>query len=1063
MKKRLLSIILSFMMVVTMLPMSTFDALAAGDTTTFTYTSHPNNYIDIIFLTRQSDGKYTVAIECDNLYANISDPTLLIDGDIYWYITDDLGYRVTNNSHIEIGASLPVSVEDSWTNVNLVPGNTYYVYCMGAEGGGGPIAQEDYVEFTVPALPVTGSYTQQPADVNVYVGEDANYSFTFSGDVNTKYNSTLMYLNGASWLDFNTIDPTSDVQYTGTISAESEPCTKTFKASIYSNGEWVDSDEFTVTWSTKVFNATFDANGGTGTMSTFTQDFSGQFMESFTFPSCTFKAPAGKRFDQWEWNYVGQTETYTTTVGSRPWFVDSIEIRPVWVDKEPNPYTIINKIEINDFPEELDDEMTGDSASFYIKSEYTYPDDVNYRRGNDNVNIKQNDEFVYTSKLVKGLPTLVRVEVYANTDCDFDHYDFGDIEVWINGVKRSDVIVDDYNDYWHSVDVYIPVTVKEFEGVKHTLTFNTKGGSTIESQLVGHDTLAIEPEKPTYEGKVFVGWFKDEACTNPFYFNTSTVTEDTTLYAKWEEKIVAKNIKKIEIVNFHSDLNDLMTGNDAMEYIGYMKGVKPDSNYTLNSVWIKQDGVNVYSDNLVAGKNTEILMDVMANPYQMDHENPPYDFDRNHLDEIEVWVNGVKRSDAKVQDYNEHWRSVYVSIPVTVEVGTLPSAVSYYVTFEANGGTGEMATKAVPIDRPTIATTFAFPSCDFIAPEGLMFDHWSWKYEGKDQEFEALPGHNNWLSGDITVKPVWTCIGEHTGIKKTVTKATLTKNGKIKTECTACGMTTEEIIYYPKTFKLSSTTPAYTGSTIKPTVTVVDSEGNTIASKNYTVSYLNAAGKTTTPKAVGKYTVKVTMKGNYSGTKSVTYKIVPKKTTIGTPVIASDGITVKWTKNTSGTGYYIYRSVNGGSYTNVKKITSNTTVSWKDTGAKTNGAKYQYKIIAYKTVSGTTYKSADSSVKTIYFMSRPTVSSLTNSAKGTMLVKWNKNSKANGYQIQYSTSSSFSSPKSITIEDNTIVSKKITGRTKGKTYYVRMRSYKTVDGKNYYSAWSASKSVKITK
>lgn len=35
--------------------------------------------------------------------------------------------------------------------------------------------------------------------------------------------------------------------------------------------------------------------------------------------------------------------------------------------------------------------------------------------------------------------------------------------------------------------------------------------------------------------------------------------------------------------------------------------------------------------------------------------------------------------------------------------------------------------------------------------------------------------------------------------------------------------------------------------------------------------------------------------------------------------------------------------------------------------------------------------------------------------------------------------------------------------TKGKTYYVRVRSYKTVSGKTYYSAWSASRKVKVAK
>ena len=43
------------------------------------------------------------------------------------------------------------------------------------------------------------------------------------------------------------------------------------------------------------------------------------------------------------------------------------------------------------------------------------------------------------------------------------------------------------------------------------------------------------------------------------------------------------------------------------------------------------------------------------------------------------------------------------------------------------------------------------------------------------------------------------------------------------------------------------------------------------------------------------------------------------------------------------------------------------------------------------------------------------------------------------------------------------LSKVIESLTKGTTYYVRVRAYKTVSGTKYYSPWSAKQSVKITK
>ena len=51
----------------------------------------------------------------------------------------------------------------------------------------------------------------------------------------------------------------------------------------------------------------------------------------------------------------------------------------------------------------------------------------------------------------------------------------------------------------------------------------------------------------------------------------------------------------------------------------------------------------------------------------------------------------------------------------------------------------------------------------------------------------------------------------------------------------------------------------------------------------------------------------------------------------------------------------------------------------------------------------------------------------------------------------------------MTVKGSSTVSKSITGLSKGKTYKVYVRAYKTVGGKNYYSAWSSYKTVKISR
>ncbi|MBR2258803.1 MAG: fibronectin type III domain-containing protein [Blautia sp.] len=66
------------------------------------------------------------------------------------------------------------------------------------------------------------------------------------------------------------------------------------------------------------------------------------------------------------------------------------------------------------------------------------------------------------------------------------------------------------------------------------------------------------------------------------------------------------------------------------------------------------------------------------------------------------------------------------------------------------------------------------------------------------------------------------------------------------------------------------------------------------------------------------------------------------------------------------------------------------------------------------------------------------------------------------YQIQYSRKKNFSSGNIVsTITKNSTTSLTLTGLASGSTYYVRIRTFKKVSGKTYYSAWSAVKSAKI--
>ncbi|MBD5390793.1 InlB B-repeat-containing protein, partial [bacterium] len=86
---------------------------------------------------------------------------------------------------------------------------------------------------------------------------------------------------------------------------------------------------------------------------------------------------------------------------------------------------------------------------------------------------------------------------------------------------------------------------------EYTVTFNSKGGSTVQSQTVKTGGKAKEPTSPTRTGYDFKGWYKEESYTTPWKFNEDTVQGNTTLYAKWEPKETPTETYSITYVSAH--------------------------------------------------------------------------------------------------------------------------------------------------------------------------------------------------------------------------------------------------------------------------------------------------------------------------------------------------------------------------------------------------------------------------------------------------------------------------------------------------------------------------------
>lgn len=178
-------------------------------------------------------------------------------------------------------------------------------------------------------------------------------------------------------------------------------------------------------------------------------------------------------------------------------------------------------------------------------------------------------------------------------------------------------------------------------------------------------------------------------------------------------------------------------------------------------------------------------------------------------------------------------------------------------------------------------------------------------------------------------------------------RASVDKDGYSKTECVLCGKTFGEYaIASPKTIALSSYGYTYDGTPKRPSVTVRDKNGRMVHDEYFTVDFVNN-------KDVGLAEVKVTFQGNYEGSLTETFQILPGPVSMKKLKASGNGFTVKWKKqNSKITGYMIQYSTNRKFS---KKTTKLITVGKSNAASKKvkkvkGGKKYFVRMCAYKTV-----------------------------------------------------------------------------------------------------------------
>ena len=536
--------------------------------------------------------------------------------------------------------------------------------------------------------------------------------------------------------------------------------------------------------------------------------------------------------------------------------------------------------------------------------------------------------------------------------------------------------------------------------------------------------------------------------------------------------------------------NQFIKADESGKYI-YRVDHSESSNYTMNGSYLSVNGITL-TKYKADGKSTAVSVSI------------PVKFDMNKSNYTGASIGGFELGSgncliayAKDVSSSCKTRNVYISVTDELFNGTQNIALTNYGTSskvtcrtpqlikindnlflvmweEYNSSTGKTATKTMTVDSngktvtKAISHSFGLSDCQpIVCSDGMV--KWYVTNNSAPTLYKLSPYalddyHEHSYTKTVlsnatcttagTVKYTCSCGDSYTetipatGHKSSgwiVDKAaSIGVKGSKHKECTVCKKVLEtaeipalsRISISNASVTLSTSTYAYDGKAKTPSVNVKVNGKTLKKDTDYTVSYSNNT-------KVGTATVKITGKGNYTGSVSKTYNIKNdfKKATVS-------GISNK-------------------SYTG-KNITQSITVKYNGKTLK-NGTDYTVSYSSNKNIGTATVKIAGkgsyTGTITKTFKINPAkqeIQKLTAKSKA-FFVDWAQKGSATGYEIQYATNSKFTSAKKVTITNNKTDKTTVSKLSGKKKYYVRVRSYTTVKGTKYYGAWSASKSVTTKK
>ena len=169
------------------------------------------------------------------------------------------------------------------------------------------------------------------------------------------------------------------------------------------------------------------------------------------------------------------------------------------------------------------------------------------------------------------------------------------------------------------------------------------------------------------------------------------------------------------------------------------------------------------------------------------------------------------------------------------------------------------------------------------------------------------------------------------------------------------------------------------------------------------------------------------------------------------------GIKITWNRTAGATGYKIYRKAPGSSVWIQYRVLPAGVYTYTDRRVA-DYKKYTYTVKAYRSYVPSSF---DAKGVQVYRMPGVCIARIRSQAARSVDVEWKKAKSVSGYQIQYSTNTSFRPYKVATINRGSRLKRRITGLASGRYYYMRIRSYRITGGKTFYGGWSSVKRIKV--